>query len=51
MGVKAEEAKEMLSTTVLNHIPTRKYDFRPKVLYLALMIRYRIGYVEYALQS
>ncbi|KAJ3409998.1 DNA-directed RNA polymerase III core subunit ret1, partial [Chytridiales sp. JEL 0842] len=39
----AEEAKELLATTVLAHVPVEMYkgslNFRPKAVYIALMIR------------
>ncbi|EFA82075.1 RNA polymerase III [Heterostelium album PN500] len=36
---KSEEAKDILAGVVLNHVPVRRYNFRLKVIYVALMIR------------
>eukprot|EP01133_Synstelium_polycarpum_P012922 gene12922-15179_t len=36
---KAEEAKDILAGVVLNHVPVRRYNFRLKVIYVALMLR------------
>eukprot|EP00730_Choanoeca_flexa_P002715 TRINITY_DN11144_c0_g1_i2.p1 TRINITY_DN11144_c0_g1~~TRINITY_DN11144_c0_g1_i2.p1 ORF type:complete len:1157 (+),score=338.60 TRINITY_DN11144_c0_g1_i2:119-3589(+) len=36
---KQDEAREMLATVVLAHIPCEQYDFRSKVVYLGLMVR------------
>eukprot|EP01105_Mastigella_eilhardi_P014314 TRINITY_DN3263_c0_g2_i2.p1 TRINITY_DN3263_c0_g2~~TRINITY_DN3263_c0_g2_i2.p1 ORF type:complete len:1142 (+),score=317.03 TRINITY_DN3263_c0_g2_i2:278-3427(+) len=37
---KADEARDVLANLVLSHIPVRRYNFRIKVLYIALMIRW-----------
>ncbi|KAB0804699.1 hypothetical protein PPYR_01669 [Photinus pyralis] len=35
----ADEARDMLATTVLAHIPVEQYDFQTKAIYLALMVK------------
>lgn len=35
----AEEALEILATVVLAHVPVENLDFRPKCIYIAIMIR------------
>ena len=37
--VQVDEAREVLATVVLNHIPVKNYDFRAKCIYITLMIR------------
>jgi DNA-directed RNA polymerase III subunit RPC2 len=36
---KADEAREKLATVVVSHVPVVRYDFRPKAIYVALMVR------------
>jgi DNA-directed RNA polymerase III subunit RPC2 len=36
---KADEARDLLANVVLSHVPVEHYDFRSKVLYLAIMVR------------
>lgn len=36
---KEDEARDILSRVILGHVPVVNYDFRPKYIYLALMIR------------
>ncbi|KJE97756.1 polymerase III polypeptide B [Capsaspora owczarzaki ATCC 30864] len=36
---KVDEARELLASIILAHVPVHKYNFRPKSLYLALMVR------------
>jgi DNA-directed RNA polymerase III subunit RPC2 len=36
---KGDEAREKLATVVVSHVPVIKYDFRPKAIYIALMVR------------
>lgn len=36
---KWEEARDILASVLLNHIPVKRYDFRAKCMYVALMIR------------
>ncbi|KYQ89728.1 RNA polymerase III [Tieghemostelium lacteum] len=36
---KSEEAKDILAGVVLNHVPVKRYNFRLKIIYIALMIR------------
>ena len=36
---KEEEARDVLAGVVLAHVPVKQYNFRPKCVYLALMIR------------
>eukprot|EP00727_Mastigamoeba_balamuthi_P004648 m51a1_g14181 putative dna-directed rna polymerase iii subunit rpc2 (1156) ;mRNA; f:56683-60870 len=35
-----DEARNILANLVLSHIPVRKYNFKQKILYLALMVRW-----------
>lgn len=37
--IYAEEAAEVLATVVLAHVPVDNLNFRPKAIYLALMVR------------
>jgi DNA-directed RNA polymerase III subunit RPC2 len=34
-----DEAREVLSTVVLSHLPVQNYDFRPKAIYVAHILR------------
>ncbi|OMJ79016.1 hypothetical protein SteCoe_21047 [Stentor coeruleus] len=36
---KIQEAKDILSSVVLSHVPCENYDFRAKIRYLGLMVR------------
>ena len=36
---KMEEARELLSSVILAHVPVASFNFRPKYIYVALMIR------------
>mmetsp|Transcript_43794 Transcript_43794/g.105889 ORF Transcript_43794/g.105889 Transcript_43794/m.105889 type:complete len:1171 (+) Transcript_43794:84-3596(+) len=36
---KADEAREKLATVVVSHVPVVRYDFRPKAIYVCLMLR------------
>lgn len=36
---RTEEAKDILTTTILSHVPVENEDFRPKARFLALMVR------------
>ncbi|XP_038053269.1 DNA-directed RNA polymerase III subunit RPC2-like [Patiria miniata] len=36
---KIDEAREILATTVLAHVPVVQFNFKPKCIYLALMVR------------
>jgi DNA-directed RNA polymerase III subunit RPC2 len=36
---QADEAKEILASVLLSHIPAKGGDFRAKIIYIALMIR------------
>ena len=36
---KVDEAREKLATVVVSHVPVVRYDFRPKAIYIALMVR------------
>ncbi|XP_033638583.1 DNA-directed RNA polymerase III subunit RPC2-like isoform X2 [Asterias rubens] len=36
---KTDEAREILATTVLAHVPVVQFNFKPKCIYLALMVR------------
>lgn len=36
---KADEARDVLAGSVLNHIPVHRYDFRLKTIYMARMLR------------
>eukprot|EP01117_Protostelium_nocturnum_P001009 TRINITY_DN1132_c0_g1_i1.p1 TRINITY_DN1132_c0_g1~~TRINITY_DN1132_c0_g1_i1.p1 ORF type:complete len:1143 (-),score=194.84 TRINITY_DN1132_c0_g1_i1:102-3530(-) len=36
---REEEAKDILATVLLSHVPMKNYDFRMKCIYLTLMIR------------
>jgi hypothetical protein len=36
---KVEEARELMASVVLSHIPVIKFNFRHKCLFLALMVR------------
>jgi len=36
---KADEAREKLATVVVSHVPVVRYDFRPKAIYVGLMLR------------
>jgi hypothetical protein len=36
---KQEEARELLAAVILAHVPVVAFDFRPKYIYVALMIR------------
>ena len=36
---KADEAREKLATVVVSHVPVVRYDFRPKCIYICLMLR------------
>lgn len=36
---KVDEARDILATVVLAHVPVHAFDFRPKCLYIAVMIR------------
>ncbi|XP_068705248.1 DNA-directed RNA polymerase III subunit RPC2-like isoform X2 [Montipora foliosa] len=36
---KVEEARELLAGVMLAHVPVIKYDFKPKCVFLALMVR------------
>ncbi|XP_072044988.1 DNA-directed RNA polymerase III subunit RPC2-like [Amphiura filiformis] len=36
---KVDEARELLATTILAHVPVLQFNFRPKCVYLALMVR------------
>ena len=36
---KMEEARELLSSVILAHVPVASFTFRPKYIYVALMIR------------
>eukprot|EP01116_Phalansterium_solitarium_P004244 TRINITY_DN15189_c0_g1_i1.p1 TRINITY_DN15189_c0_g1~~TRINITY_DN15189_c0_g1_i1.p1 ORF type:complete len:1168 (-),score=468.17 TRINITY_DN15189_c0_g1_i1:231-3734(-) len=36
---KADEARDILANVVLNHVPVRRYNFRGKCVYVALMLR------------
>eukprot|EP01098_Paradermamoeba_levis_P010664 TRINITY_DN4487_c0_g3_i2.p1 TRINITY_DN4487_c0_g3~~TRINITY_DN4487_c0_g3_i2.p1 ORF type:complete len:1132 (+),score=308.58 TRINITY_DN4487_c0_g3_i2:455-3397(+) len=36
---KGDEARELFSSVILNHIPVIKNDFRAKVFYIALMVK------------
>lgn len=40
---KADQARELLTNVVLCHIPVNKYNFRMKVIYIAVMIRRMIN--------
>jgi len=33
------QAREKLATVVVSHVPVVRYDFRPKAIYIALMVR------------
>ena len=41
-----DEARNLLSGIVLAHIPVKKYNFRPKCMYIALMVRRTIQTVH-----
>jgi len=36
---KVDEARDILAQVILGHVAVKNYDFRPKYIYLALMIR------------
>ncbi|CAG9318227.1 POLR3B [Blepharisma stoltei] len=36
---KIEEARDVLATVVLSHVPCENYDFRAKIRYLGIMVR------------
>ena len=36
---KLEEARELLSSVILAHVPVAAFNFRPKYIYVALMVR------------
>ncbi|XP_016091773.1 DNA-directed RNA polymerase III subunit RPC2 [Sinocyclocheilus grahami] len=36
---KMEEARELLASTVLTHVPVKEFNFRAKCIYLAVMVR------------
>ncbi|XP_071851455.1 DNA-directed RNA polymerase III subunit RPC2-like isoform X4 [Apostichopus japonicus] len=36
---KVDEARDLLTNTVLTHVPVVNFNFRPKCIYLALMVR------------
>jgi DNA-directed RNA polymerase III subunit RPC2 len=36
---KSDEARDLLANVVLSHVPVEEYDFRAKVIYLAIMVR------------
>lgn len=36
---KMQEAKDILASVVLSHVPCENYDFRAKIRYLAIMVR------------
>lgn len=36
---KVDEARDLLANVVLSHVPVAAYDFRAKVVYLAIMVR------------
>ncbi|XP_061415849.1 DNA-directed RNA polymerase III subunit RPC2 [Lethenteron reissneri] len=36
---KMDEARELLATTVLAHVPVKEFNFRPKCVYVAVMVR------------
>lgn len=36
----ADEARDMLATTVLAHVPVEKYNFQSKAIYLAVMVSF-----------
>ena len=36
---RTEEAKDILKTTILSHVPVENNDYRPKARFLALMVR------------
>lgn len=35
-----DEARDLLATTVLAHVPVEQYDFQTKAIYLALMVHF-----------
>ncbi|KAH3763367.1 DNA-directed RNA polymerase III subunit RPC2 [Pelomyxa schiedti] len=43
---KTEHARDVLASLVLSHIPVKKYNFRVKILYLALMVRWVLAAVD-----
>jgi DNA-directed RNA polymerase III subunit RPC2 len=36
---RIDEARQVLATVVLNHVPVNKFNFRPKAIYIAHMVR------------
>ncbi|TRY87862.1 hypothetical protein DNTS_030010 [Danionella cerebrum] len=36
---KMEEARELLASTILTHVPVKEFNFRAKCIYLAVMVR------------
>ena len=36
---KVDEAREILATVVLSHVPVQRYNFRPKIVYITIMMR------------
>uniref|UniRef100_A0A8C2K1Q0 DNA-directed RNA polymerase n=1 Tax=Cyprinus carpio TaxID=7962 RepID=A0A8C2K1Q0_CYPCA len=36
---KMEEARELLASTILTHVPVKEFNFRAKCVYLAVMVR------------
>ncbi|RXM33388.1 DNA-directed RNA polymerase III subunit RPC2 [Acipenser ruthenus] len=36
---KMEEARELLASTVLSHVPVKEFNFRAKCIYMAVMVR------------
>ena len=41
---KADEARNVLATVVLNHVPVKRFDFRQKALYVIHMVRDTLRY-------
>lgn len=41
----ADEARDLLATTVMAHVPVENYDFKLKAVYLALMVLLKYYYV------
>lgn len=39
----ADEARELLATTVLAHVPVEDFNFKTKSIYAALMVKFCIN--------
>lgn len=40
----SDEARELLATTILAHVPVENYNFKVKAVYVAVMVNIKLTY-------